>query len=730
MSFWRKHNKRSSTMLSAARRRSIPHPAAMVEPLEPRRHLAAGDLDDSFGINGIVKTDFLLYDMARAVAVFDDKIIAVGDAIDGVGFGGFAMARYDLNGTLDASFGNGGKVFTSFPPITATEPPPEAMPVSVERQSSGRLILGGTFYSSDGDDLFTLAGYHPDGSLDLSFGPDGTGFVRTNFDALSDSIAKIIIEPDQKIIAVGRTTFVDSNGEGFADTIALARYSADGILDTSFGSGGKVIADLNTLSAQATSAVLTSNGQIVVSGAIGNQPDCLVRFNSDGSLDTGFGTGGRVCFGILNGGLNAIAQQPDGDFLLAGGAFNLSDRTFDFGIMRSTSEGVLDATFGTSGVATLGLGGDEYILGTTLQANGKIVVAGQTLRPRLADWDFAVARFNSDGTLDREFAAGGYHIANMGSETDFVGSMTIQPDGKILVAGASDPNGHDDVSSDFALARFEGDALEDGFTAVGANVVVTPRFLGSGTPPSTTVTFASVSHAGVTTMSTPASAPSAPEGFQMVTGERPFDLSTTATFSSATVCTAYDQSNIHREGDLGLFHLESGHWVDRTTSLDTAGNEICASASSFSLFSIFERIQLVQIDIKPGSAGNIINVAEEGLVPVTILSTPQFDVRTVDVGSVRFADSSAVRSMLKDANGDGRVDLLLWFRVQDTSLRTIYAQLLVADLASDGILNSTRQIAPLELTGSTIDGDGFRGFDTLTLFLAGKALRDLLKVLG
>lgn len=134
----------------------------------------------------------------------------------------------------------------------------------------------------------------------------------------------------------------------------------------------------------------------------------------------------------------------------------------------------------------------------------------------------------------------------------------------------------------------------------------------------------------------------------------------------------------------------------------------------------------VRIDIKPGDGTNTVNLDSQGVIAVAVLSSATFDARLVDVASVRFAGAAAVGWSLKDVNGDGRLDLVLNFRTQDTTLRALYAQLLADDVDADGVLDSSHQAASITLTGSTTTQQQFQGSDTIDLFLAGKALRDLL----
>src|SRR5436190_15291346 len=114
------------------------------------------------------------------------------------------------------------------------------------------------------------------------------------------------------------------------------------------------------------------------------------------------------------------------------------------------------------------------------------------------------------------------------------------------------------------------------------------------------------------------------------------------------------------------------------------------------------------------------------MLTVLICGAVDFNVANINVSSVRFAGAAATQSVLVDANHDGRLDLQLKFRRQDTALEQIYENLLTADFAADHVLDTTRELARIGITGSTLDDALFSGSDNVTLFLSGKSLRDVL----
>jgi hypothetical protein len=138
----------------------------------------------------------------------------------------------------------------------------------------------------------------------------------------------------------------------------------------------------------------------------------------------------------------------------------------------------------------------------------------------------------------------------------------------------------------------------------------------------------------------------------------------------------------------------------------------------------------VEIDVKPGSDPNSVNLASNGVIAVAVYTTDDFDASSIDVGTVLFAGATATQSALEDLDGDGDLDLILHFRTQETNLRSVYEQLIVDDVDADGILDSNKQQAEVSLTGQTVDDVAFEGLDTLDLFLSGKNLREMLEQLA
>jgi len=384
-----------------------------------------GDLDQSFGTGGKVTTDFDSFEQANALAIqADGKLVAAGNAQDPVTFRSvfFALARYNPNGTLDSSFGKSGKILADF------GVPGDARAWALAIQADGKLVVAG---GAGGD--FALARYNPDGSPDSSFGTSGK--VTTDF-GVQDTARALTIQADGKLIVFGST-----NTAGRVD-FALARYNPDGSPDSSFGVEGKVTTDFIGGRDEASALAIQIDGKLVAAGSAtdpltGIPKFALARYNADGSLDSSFGVGGKVTtdFGGISV-ASSLAIQGDGKLVVAGQAFFLS-----FALARYNADGSLDSSFGVGGKVTTDFGGSGQALALAIQADGKLVVAGG------AGGDFALARYNPDGSLDSSFGVGGKITTDFGGFGQAF-ALAIQADGKLVLAGGA--------GNDFALARYIG----------------------------------------------------------------------------------------------------------------------------------------------------------------------------------------------------------------------------------------------------------------------------------
>jgi uncharacterized delta-60 repeat protein len=464
-----------------------------LEILEDRCLLSGGVLDPTFGSGGLVSTAVGVLSDAYAVATYpnagtanDGKVVAVGDAAVTRGsntYYEFAVARFNLNGTLDSSFGRTGEVTTI---LTTVQQGGAARDVAI--QPDGKIVAAG--YAA-GSHQFAVVRYNPDGSLDASFGSQG--IVLTNISKFSRDYAYSLgLQPDAKIVVAGITNPATVNA-----ALAVVRYTSAGALDTSFGTGGKVTTQfaspLNSYAradlALDTSPLDPNAGKIVVvtrlETSLGAE-DVVARYKANGTLDTAFagGAGYETLSNLTL--MPSVAVQADGHIIVAGG--NGSSLELD----RLNPDGSFDSTFGSGGIVAVNpppnnpYYDDEDV---TIQPDGKIVTTGPYHNTSTGAQDFLVARFNSaDGSLDTSFGTGGVATVAAGSSISASKvSLALEPDGRIVAAGSLLTS-----TGGFALARFIAYGPQVGsFTAspnpvtAGSNLTLTASNITDANPGAT-----------------------------------------------------------------------------------------------------------------------------------------------------------------------------------------------------------------------------------------------------
>lgn len=271
-------------------------------------------------------------------------------------------------------------------------------------------------------------------SLDTSF--NGTGYnIQSPVSAPDYGVANsMVVQPDGKII-IGGNTVSDQSPWKFA----LMRFNTNGTLDTTFGSGGTVLTTVN-LGAYGGRLLLQPDGKILLAGySYTNEYDfAVVRYNTDGSLDTSFNSTGYAVQTVNISSFdecNDIALQQDGKIVLVGRTAQIPgtpDLHWDIGVMRFNANGSLDTTFNGTGILTIDLGAEEAAYSVIMQPDGKILIGGFQ---RISKANFLLIRLNSDGSFDTTFGAGGSAINSISSVENAIITMGLQSDGKILAGG-------------------------------------------------------------------------------------------------------------------------------------------------------------------------------------------------------------------------------------------------------------------------------------------------------
>lgn len=356
------------------------------------------------------------------------------------------------SGTLDVSFGNQGKA-------TATFQPPEDVGRKAVIQADGKIVQAGYSVVEAAYPYkyaMALVRYNTNGVLDSTFDQDGK--ITTIVTGYNDEAYDLAIQQDGKIVVAG-DSYDKSSESGGTSRFTIVRYNNDGTLDSTFNKNGKVTTSIGNADDVAYTLAIQSDEKILVAGFSTQQQGtdfALARYNTDGSLDKSFSTDGKVTtpIGSGNEGVFSITLQPDGKILAAGFSFNGSD--YDFALVRYNTNGSLDKSFGGDGKVTTAIGdADDPCFSVALQKDGKIVAAGYLVEN--GHGHFALVRYNVDGSLDKSFGNEGKVKTILGMGNDLGSSVAIQADGKIVVAGTSD-NGN---NRDFAVVRYDTNGIID-----------------------------------------------------------------------------------------------------------------------------------------------------------------------------------------------------------------------------------------------------------------------------
>ena len=513
------------------------------------------------------------------------------------------------------------------------------------------------------------------GSLDPTFG--NGGIVITDLGTSADQGHAIALQPDGKIVVAGIILGIDTD-------FALARYNSDGSLDSTFDTDGLVVTDFgNNRFDYGYAVTIQPDGKIIIAGessVTANTSDFgLARYTPDGSLDSSFDTDGKVItnFGGDEQGY-AITLQPDGRIVVAG--HNGNGGNYDFALARYNSDGSLDTTLDSDGKVTTDFGSNSDLgSAVALQPDGKIVVAGTTLNPGSNSLDFALARYNVDGSLDTTFDADGKVITDfVGNSTDNGNAVALQVDGKIVVAGFS----YDGTNYDYALTRYNSDgSLDISFDTDGK---VTTDF-----------DFGSVDQGKAIVLQ--------PDGKIVVAGSS-IGFGLARYNSDGTLDNTFDTD--------GKVTTDFGG-VGNAVTLQPDGKIIVAgySGNGGSDFAVARydgngSAMEVTIDVKPGRPQNRLELEknvckDDDNLYVAILTTPDFNAQMVNATSLQLGDPnlsgkvSPLRSRIRDVDLDGDMDMVLVFPL--------------CELVTNEALN--KNSTELVLNGKTLDGNPIMGKD-------------------
>lgn len=435
-------------------------------------HAAAGALDPSFSGDGLTTLSFgPSSDEASAVALQrDGKSVHVGCSQVGANCtvpnatgpvtARFALTRYNRDGSLDTSFGTGGKVLTD---LTARYANLRAVAIQPDGKIvvAGGIRLGTTTTRND----FVVARYTSRGNLDTSFG-GGDGVTITPIGPFYDQANGLALLPHGKILLAGTSDQAPPSASQSDDDFALAQYNADGTPDTTFSGDGQLTTAFGSQDDGAGSVILTRAGKYVAAGeskTAAGVDFAIARYNADGALDSTFSADGRqtTSFGVTGDDHgSSVREQSDGKLVVSGDTNAGGPTGEDYGLVRYLSNGSLDPTFGNGGKVTTSFNNGNNLDSANdlqLQPDGKIVAAGDSILPGSV-LDFTVARYDANGSLDSTFGVHGRASAAFsGASADFGFALALQPDGRILISGYTSAGS---TGFDFAAARFRGDQAD------------------------------------------------------------------------------------------------------------------------------------------------------------------------------------------------------------------------------------------------------------------------------
>ncbi len=405
------------------------------------RYLDNGTLDSSFSGDGKQTTNFAgAVDVIEAIALqADGKIVAVGSSVVGA-TDDMAVARYDTNGNLDNSFSGDGKLTTALGAGNEN-----AQTVAI--QSDGKIVVAGYSLIGATND-FAVLRYLTDGELDVTFSGDGVQLVA--FGVTHDVALGSLIQPDGKIVVTGYGT--NSNDATDRD-FAVARLNASGALDNTFHNDGLTLSEFDSNDEEGRAIARQSDGKIVVVGRAHsgtNYDIAIARYLANGQLDSTFGFDGRLTTVVTAGRdhiVRDVAIQSDGKIVVVGSVFN--GTKYQVFVVRLNANGVPDGTFDGDGKQTASIGTqDDLGNAVAIDASGKIVVAGSS-KSGGNDTDFALFRFLTNGTLDASFNGDGIDRSSITMQDELT-DVAIQSDGKIVAGGYSGAG----AAANFALVRY------------------------------------------------------------------------------------------------------------------------------------------------------------------------------------------------------------------------------------------------------------------------------------
>ncbi len=384
-----------------------------------------GTLDSSFGVGGKLMIPVKHSAAASAVAIDSSgNIILAGYATshDIATYGtSFALVRLTPSGLLDTTFADGG-IFT-------TSPRGEIRAITID--SLGRILATGSYWTDAGNQDYAVFRLLGNGTLDSAFGM--RVFALSPHDDIPNSIA---LDASGRIVIAG-SSLVPGGGYSTIGVFSAIRLNGDGSLDSTFGTDGAALVQLGlTTGATGGALAVDSTGKILIAGTYGSGL-AVIRLNSTGTLDGAFGSGGVKMISESNGGFFAAALRLDAaERIVLTGSTGSAATSSEFAVTRLASSGALDGTFGTAGTVLIDIGhAPADVQAIARQPDGKLVVAGNCECGGTTE--MVVARRNADGSPDLSFGSGGRLRISPGTGTSRAYGVAVDSSARLIIAGMS-----------------------------------------------------------------------------------------------------------------------------------------------------------------------------------------------------------------------------------------------------------------------------------------------------
>lgn len=411
-------------------------------------HAQPGTLDPTFGTGGTVTLQL----GGQATNVFamattaDGEVVVAGQT--GTPLFPFVM-RFLMNGTPDPAFGTNGAVVLTLPPGQTGEFR------SVIVAPDGKILTAGSVGATGAGNIGTrdglLARFTSTGALDNNFGTGGTAVTNLSNGMLGDIISAITLDGQGRIVACGEANLQPDNS--FFTDLVVARFLANGDLDSGFGTGGRFFPDFASVQARGRAVAVRPNNMIVAAGiytlAPGNESYVAIQLTENGVLSTGWATGGvrEVSWGNQSDRLSAMALVGDGSLVLGGTA--ASPGAQGFGLAKINPSGAFDQGFGQFGTRYINPTGNLHYGGyVALQPDDRILLGGSGVYMGSTQ-DFMLLRRLPNGDPDPSFGTNGYFALDFLGGSNSMGALQLGADGKALIAGTATLAGQQHL----ALAR-------------------------------------------------------------------------------------------------------------------------------------------------------------------------------------------------------------------------------------------------------------------------------------